>query len=56
MNYNGVNYIAVTLWALDAEGATLRGLDLVASKPILSGYRKPRPAPQPEWEERDGAY
>ncbi|PLB53273.1 putative beta-galactosidase E [Aspergillus steynii IBT 23096] len=56
LNYNGVNYVSVTLWALDSEGARLGGLDLVASKAILSGYRKPKAAPQPVWGERDGVY
>ncbi|KAH3022431.1 hypothetical protein KXV73_001301 [Aspergillus fumigatus] len=56
LNYNGVNYVAVSLWALESQGALIGGLDLVASTPILSGYRKPAPAPQPGWKPRRGAY
>ncbi|KAJ5166752.1 uncharacterized protein N7482_005533 [Penicillium canariense] len=56
INHNGVNYIALTLWAQDAEGARIGGLDLVASTAIRSGYSKPRPAPQPSWVARSDAY
>ncbi|GAQ05349.1 probable beta-galactosidase E [Aspergillus lentulus] len=56
LNYNGVNYVALTLWALEHQGALVGGLELVASTPILSGYRKPAQAPQPRWKPRQGAY
>lgn len=56
LNYNGINYIALTLWALDENGARIDRLELVASRPIFSGYRRPDSAPQPAWEERLGAY
>ncbi|GFF25268.1 probable beta-galactosidase E [Aspergillus udagawae] len=56
LNYNGVNYVALTLWALESQGALVGGLELVASTPFLSGYRKPAPAPQPGWKPRRGAY
>jgi hypothetical protein len=56
LNYNGKNYVALTLWALDAEGAQVNGFELVHGTPILSGYRKPAPAPQPAWSPRKGAY
>ncbi|KAF7177626.1 hypothetical protein CNMCM7691_005987 [Aspergillus felis] len=56
LNYSGINYVALTLWALEAQGALVGGLELVASTPFLSGYRKPAPAPQPGWKPRRGAY
>ncbi|GFG08426.1 probable beta-galactosidase E [Aspergillus lentulus] len=56
LNYNGVNYVALTLWALEPQGALVGGLELVASTPIQSGYRKPAPGPQPGWKPRRGAY
>ncbi|KAL1962757.1 hypothetical protein VTN77DRAFT_9211 [Rasamsonia byssochlamydoides] len=42
LNYNGTNYVAITLWALDPNGARIHGgLGLVPSfTPVRSGYRK----------------
>ncbi|KAL5358314.1 putative beta-galactosidase E [Aspergillus floccosus] len=37
LNHNGINYVAVTLWALGGEGARIGSLELVASTPVLSG-------------------
>ncbi|OKL55621.1 putative beta-galactosidase E [Talaromyces atroroseus] len=56
LNYNGDNFIAVTLWAMDTDGAKLAGLDLVPTAVIKSGYSRPALAPQPTWTLRDGAY
>ncbi|PCG90900.1 Glycoside hydrolase, family 35 [Penicillium occitanis (nom. inval.)] len=56
LNYNGDNFIAVTLWAMDTAGANLGGLHLVPTAIIQSGYSKPALAPQPKWAPRDGAY
>lgn len=56
LNHNGLNYIAITLWALDAGGAKIDGLSLVAQRPLLSGYNKPGLVPMPEWTLRSGAY
>ncbi|KAE8380239.1 glycoside hydrolase superfamily [Aspergillus bertholletiae] len=57
LNYNGINHIAVTLWGLDG-GAALgpKGLHLVASRPIWSGYRKPVAVEWPRYVERAEAY
>ncbi|KAJ5903857.1 hypothetical protein N7504_006240 [Penicillium tannophilum] len=56
LNYSGTNYVAITLWAQDAEGAQLGGLSLVPTAVIRSGYSKPGLAPQPSWTRRPGAY
>jgi len=56
LNYNGVNYVGITLWALDPQGAKLNSLELVPQMPVLSGYSKPALSPQPGWERREGAY
>jgi beta-galactosidase len=56
LNYNGKNFIALTLWALDEDGAKLGGLELVPMMPVLSGYQKPAQVPQPAWTPRPGAY
>ncbi|OGM40835.1 putative beta-galactosidase [Aspergillus bombycis] len=57
LNYNGINYIAVTLWGLDGEAMLgPNGLQLVASRPIWSGYRKPVAVEWPGYVTRRGAY
>ncbi|KAM0718146.1 hypothetical protein Q7P37_006478 [Cladosporium fusiforme] len=56
LNYEGANYIAVTLWAQETEGAKLEGLELVADVAIQSGFRKPRLSWDDVWSERPGAY
>ncbi|KAJ6109649.1 Glycoside hydrolase family 35 [Penicillium sp. IBT 16267x] len=56
LNYRGTNYVAITLWAQDAEGAQLGGISLVPRAVIRSGYSKPGLAPQPAWTRRPGAY
>lgn len=56
LNYHGTNYIALTLWALDAGGAKVADLQLVAGPAILSGYRPPGLSPMPAWQMRAGAY
>ncbi len=56
LNYNGMNYIGVTLWALDSEGAKLNSLDLTAEMPVMSGFSKPALSPQPPYHPRAGAY
>ncbi|KAJ5938139.1 hypothetical protein N7454_004481 [Penicillium verhagenii] len=56
LNYSGTNYIALTLWAQDEEGAKLGGISLAPTAIIKSGYSKPGLAPQPSWTRRAGAY
>ncbi|KAI1264071.1 putative beta-galactosidase [Xylariaceae sp. FL1019] len=56
LNYSGTNYLALTLWAQDAEGAKLGGLSLVANAVIQSGMKKPALTWNDVWEEREGAY
>ncbi|KAJ5291809.1 hypothetical protein N7478_001060 [Penicillium angulare] len=56
LNYSGTNYIALSLWAQDEEGARLGGIDLVPTAIIRSGYRTPNAAPQPAWTRRPGVY
>ncbi|KUL82910.1 hypothetical protein ZTR_10382 [Talaromyces verruculosus] len=43
LNYNGDNFIAVTLWAMDIQGAKLGGLDLVPTAIVKSGYKIKEP-------------
>lgn len=56
LNYHGMNTIALTLWAHDAEGAKLDGLELKADAIIATGAVRPELVESPAWEERDGAY
>lgn len=62
LNHHGRNYIALTLWALDAQGARIGGLELLPSlatsaSMIRSGYRKPGLVwRREEWRVREGAY
>lgn len=41
LNYDGQNYIALTLWSLEPNGAKLAGLSLEMGTPLQSGYAKP---------------
>ena len=56
LNHNGMNTVAVTLWALNDNGAKLGGFRLQPMMPVLSAYRKPALSPQPAWRKREGAY
>lgn len=56
LNHHGINYVSVTLWALEDAGAELQSLDLIPQMPIWSGYSRPAPSPQPAWSYRKGAY
>lgn len=41
LNHNGENYLALTLWSLEPNGAKLAGLSLEAGSVVQSGYTKP---------------
>lgn len=56
LDYSGKNYVALTLWAQDADGAKLGGFDLVADAVIKSGMKKPALTWDDVWENREGAY
>lgn len=55
-NYNGSNYLAVSLWALEEGGAKISNLSLVAGPVIQSGYGPISLSPMTVWSERKGAY
>jgi hypothetical protein len=56
LNYQGTNWIAVTLWAQDSTGAKLDDFALLTNTPVLTALSNIAPAPQPKWTKRDGAY
>jgi hypothetical protein len=56
LNYQGKNYVAVTLWAQEAAGAKLGGLELEVDAVVQSGMKQPRLIWDDSWEERNSAY
>jgi len=57
LNYQGINYIALSLWAFDAGGAKVGDLQLEPTALVQSGYLRPiELAPMPAWTPRTGAY
>lgn len=56
LDYSGTNYVALTLWSQEEDGAKLSGLQLVPDAVIQSGMRDPGLSPMPVWEKRQGAY
>lgn len=55
-NYNGVNTLSMTFWALDKQGAKVEDMRLVAGPAILTGYRQVEVVESPRWVQRKGAY
>ncbi|PQE12414.1 glycoside hydrolase family 35 protein [Rutstroemia sp. NJR-2017a BVV2] len=58
LNYNGLNTVALTIWALDLSGARLSGgFELRPNATIKSGYQFPSDVvAAPQWTERLRAY
>lgn len=56
LNYHGINYIAISLWSLDGNGASLTGFELTATAFVQTGYGTIPLSPVPAWTERPGAY
>ena len=55
INHHGTNCVALTLWALDASGASL-GIRLAYDNIIQSGYIPPKVVQGSVWENRIGSY
>ncbi|KAF2152398.1 glycoside hydrolase family 35 protein [Myriangium duriaei CBS 260.36] len=55
-NYNGSNYLGVTLWALEAGGAKVDNFTIVAGPVVQSGLGKVENSPMVGWTQREGAY
>jgi hypothetical protein len=55
-NYRGKNFIAVSLWALDASGARVEDLQLVAGPSIYSGMEDVKLVDSPKWTKREDVY
>ncbi|RAO73469.1 uncharacterized protein BHQ10_009481 [Talaromyces amestolkiae] len=56
LNYQGTNWVGVTLWAQQPNGAKLDGFQLVKETPVLSALAGIRSVEQPRYYARAGAY
>lgn len=56
LNYRGTNWIGLSLWAQEANGAHLDSLELVHTTPVLSGMSAVSSVEQPKYTRRPGAY
>ncbi|PYH31773.1 glycoside hydrolase family 35 protein [Aspergillus neoniger CBS 115656] len=56
LNYNGSNYLAHTIWAMDENSYKLDGLRLQANAVVQSGYRKPSLVKGEVYKKRAGSY
>ncbi|KAL9089996.1 MAG: hypothetical protein Q9165_005525 [Trypethelium subeluteriae] len=56
LDYHGTNYVAVTLWALQSNGAQVQSLQLVNGDVIQSGYGPVQLSPLTGYAPREGAY
>ncbi|KAH7102269.1 glycoside hydrolase superfamily [Auriculariales sp. MPI-PUGE-AT-0066] len=56
LHHNGVNTLAVSLWAHDGTGAALNTLTLETTKRVISSKGKISNIPAPKWTPRPGAY
>lgn len=56
LNHHGRNYVAISLWGLDASGAAVNNFTVVPIAEIQSRYQKPELLPQPPWKHRRHMY
>lgn len=56
LNYQGTNWVAVTLWAQQPNGAKLDDFQLVKDTPVMSALTKIQLVEQPKYHVREGAY
>ncbi|KAI9042941.1 glycoside hydrolase family 35 protein [Aspergillus affinis] len=56
LNYRGTNYVALSLFALESEGAKVESLELVNTTPVLTALGSIKAADQPKYKSRKGAY
>lgn len=56
LNYQGTNWLALTLWALEENGAKLESLELVNTTPVLTALGQVQSVEQPPYQKRPGAY
>jgi beta-galactosidase len=56
LDYHGVNWISVEIWAQQESGAKLANFTLTAGVPILTSLKTPRMAPVPSFTARSRSY
>jgi len=56
LDYYGQNWLAIEIWAQQAEGAHLTNFTLEASTPVMTSMKAPEQAPRPSYSQRKGAY
>ena len=56
LNYRGRNWVALTLWSLQNDGAKLDGLNLTAGTPVQTSYQTVELVDMPPYKRRKGAY
>lgn len=56
LNYNGENWLGITIWALESDGAKVPGLNWTVATPVLTGREAVTMVNAPAWTERAGAY
>ncbi|KAJ6094034.1 hypothetical protein N7467_002879 [Penicillium canescens] len=56
LNYRGSNYIALSLWAQEDDGAKVESLELVYTTPVSTALDEVEAAGQPKYSKRKGAY
>ncbi|KAF2761706.1 family 35 glycosyl hydrolase [Pseudovirgaria hyperparasitica] len=56
LDYHGTNWVGLSLWALEADGAKVEKVELVPQAVIQTGFGKVENAPLTKWEKREGAY
>ncbi|KAF4636287.1 hypothetical protein G7Y89_g1812 [Cudoniella acicularis] len=56
LNYHGQNWLAIEIWAQQADGAHLTNFTLQAGTPVWTSMTEPKMAPSPSYSQRAGAY
>ena len=56
LNHHGKNWLAVSLWSQEKNGAKLDGFELEAQAAVLSGYGSIASSPTNNWAQRQDAY
>ncbi|PCH04028.1 Glycoside hydrolase, family 35 [Penicillium occitanis (nom. inval.)] len=56
LNYQGENWVAITLWAQESSGAKVDRFELTYTTPVLTALTGIESSPQPAYSQRAGAY
>ncbi|EED22288.1 beta-galactosidase, putative [Talaromyces stipitatus ATCC 10500] len=56
LNYQGENWVAITLWAQESSGAKVDSFELINTTPVLTALTGIESSPQPAYSQRKGAY